>query len=175
MLPKSMRLSERYWTEVEIAQDSRQADLPVRLRNVAGPNVEKIAIIELKAGFPGAEPLPIRREKLTAGENVFSLGYPGNRLRIASGRFVKDGDDMKLAGTALFELWDGEDRLALDHGASGAPIVDCEGRAVAVVSNVFTRTILFMSQAIRVSTAWGSPNVVAVPVTVLEGTPAEAQ
>jgi hypothetical protein len=34
---------------------------------------------------------------------------------------------------------------------------------VAVVSNVFAKTIAFMSQAIRVSTAWGSPNVAAIP------------
>ncbi len=165
---QSMRLSEESWTEIEMTQGSRHKDLPIRLRNVVGPDVEKIAIIELKDGFPGAEPLRIRRDTLTAGEIVFSLGYPGNRLRIASGRFVKDGDEMKLAGTALFELWEGDDRLALDHGASGAPVIDCEGRAVAVVSDVFTKTISFMSQAIRVSTAWGSPNVVAVPVTVLE-------
>jgi len=31
----------------------------------------------------------------------------------------------------------------LDHGASGAPVVDCAGRVVAVVSNLFTTTMQF--------------------------------
>jgi hypothetical protein len=69
---------------------------------------------------------------------------------------------------ALFELVDGNDRLALDHGASGAPVFDCQGRIAAVVSNVLTATISFIPQPIRVSTAWGSANVAAVPITVLE-------
>jgi Trypsin-like peptidase domain len=165
---ESMRLSSRDWKEAEIAQGSRQEHLQLRLRNVAGPDVEKIGVIELKEAFAGAESLRIRREALAAGESVFSLGYPSNRLRIASGLFVKKGDDTRLAGTDLFELFDGNDRLALDHGASGAPVLDCEGQVVAVVTNVFTATISFMSQPIRVSTAWGSPNVVAVPITALE-------
>jgi hypothetical protein len=35
---------------------------------------------------------------------------------------------------ALLEMYDGDDRLVLDHGASGAPVFDCMGRIVAVVS-----------------------------------------
>jgi hypothetical protein len=33
----------------------------------------------------------------------------------------------------LLEMYDGNDRLVLDHGASGAPVVDCSGQVVAVV------------------------------------------
>ena len=61
-----------------------------------------------------------------------------------------------MAGTALLEMHDGDDRLVLDHGASGAPVLDCAGRVVAVVSNIFTQTMQFHSRAIRISTAWGS-------------------
>ncbi len=75
----------------------------------------------------------------------------------------------KTEGIALLEMADGDDRLALDHGASGAPVFDCDGRVIAVVSNIFAKTIPFMSQAIRVSTAWGNPNIAAVPISVLEG------
>jgi hypothetical protein len=64
-------------------------------------------------------------------------------------------------------MYDGDDRLVLDHGASGAPILDCEGRVIAVVSNVFTQTVQSPFRAIRVSTAWGQPNVVSVPIQVL--------
>jgi S1-C subfamily serine protease len=97
-----------------------------------------------------------------------ALAYPDNRQRFVGGRFVKYGDSDKLAGTALFEIFEGDNRLVLDHGASGAPVVDCEGRVVAVVSNIFTQTLQFPSRAIRISTAWGSPNVVSVPIQVLQ-------
>ena len=81
------------------------------------------------------------------------------------------GDDDKLAGTALLEMSDGSDRLVLDHGASGAPVVDCDGRVVAVVSNLFTSTLQIMSRAVRISTAWGSANVSSVPAQVLKDFP----
>ncbi len=97
-----------------------------------------------------------------------SLAYPRNHLRFAAGRFVQYGESERFAGTALLEMYDGDDRLVLDHGASGAPVLDCDGRVVAVVSNLFTQTMQFPSRAIRVSTAWGQPNVVSVPIQVLK-------
>ncbi len=72
---------------------------------------------------------------------------------------------------ALFEMYDGDDRLVLDHGASGAPVLDCKGRVVAVVSNLFMTTMQFFSRVIRISTAWGNANVVSVPIPVLEEFP----
>jgi hypothetical protein len=59
---QSMGLSEQRWTEVEIAQGQQIAGLAVRLRNVAGPDAEKIAVIELKDGFPAAQSLPVRSD-----------------------------------------------------------------------------------------------------------------
>ena len=165
---QSMELSDKDWNEAEIERAGFKQPVFVRIQSIAGSEAEKIAVIELKSPIPDAQPLQIRTAPLTAGEPVTSLGYPRDRLRFASGRFVRYGDDGELAGRALFELSDGDDRLALDHGASGAPVLDCEGRVAAVVSNVFARTMSFLSQPIRVSTAWGSPNVAAVPITVLE-------
>ena len=49
----------------------------------------------------------------------------------------------------------------------GAPVLDCAGRVVAIVSNLFTSSIGFMSRTVRFTTAWGSPNVVSVPVQAL--------
>jgi hypothetical protein len=40
-------------------------------------------------------------------------------------------------------MYDGDDRLVLDHGASGAAVLDCEGRVVAVVMILMTRTMSF--------------------------------
>jgi hypothetical protein len=165
---ESMGLSQTDWNELDLGESAQDKHFQVRLQKILGAGVEKIAILELKESFFGAEPLPIRSEPLSIGETVSSLGYPGNQLRIASGHFVKEGDEARLAGADLFELSDGGDRLALDHGASGAPVLDCDGRVVAVVSNVFAKTISFMSQSIRVSTTWGSPNVAAIPASTLE-------
>jgi len=81
---------------------------------------------------------------------------------------VEYEDSDTLAGTALLEMHDGDDRLVLDHGASGAPVLDCEGRVVAVVSNLFTKTTQFLPHAIRISTTWGQANVASVPIQVLK-------
>ena len=50
-------------------------------------------------------------------------------------------------------------------------MLDCQGRVVAVVSNLFTQTMQFLSNAIRISTAWGQANVASVPVQVLKELP----
>ena len=163
----SMGLSSQEWKQVEINREgTRHSDL-VRIQRLAGEGTEKIAVLEFRNTLSAAQPLKMRTEPLVMGEAVASIAYPGDHLRLARGRFVREGEGKKLAGSALFELTDGDDRLVLDHGASGAPVIDCEGRAVAVVTNVFSKTMAFMSQVIRVSTSWGSPNVAAVPILVL--------
>jgi hypothetical protein len=65
-------------------------------------------------------------------------------------------------------MHDGNDRLVLDHGASGAPVLDCERRVVAVVSTLITQTLVLPTGRVRVSTAWQTPNVVSIPVAVLK-------
>jgi hypothetical protein len=164
----AMNLSDRDWKQIEIQHGDKEHAIPVRIRSVAGSNAEKVAVLELQTAFSGVQGFQLRMEPLVPGEPVVSVAYPGSQLRVAGGRFVQYGDGGRFAGTALFELYDGDDRLVLDHGASGAPVVDCEGRVVAVVSNLFTTTMQFMSRAIRISTAWGSANVVSVPVPVLK-------
>ena len=78
------------------------------------------------------------------------------------------GSDARLGGAALLEMHGGDDRLVVDHGASGAPVLDCGGRVVAVVSTLITQTIRFLSNAVRISTAWQQPNVVSIPIDVLK-------
>jgi Trypsin-like peptidase domain len=156
------------WSRVEIASGEGQRSFAVRVVRVAGAHTERISVLELRTPFLEAESLQIRIEPLAPEERVVSLAYPSNRLRFARGRFVEYGDSDKLGGTALFEMYDGDDRLVLDHGASGAPVLDCQGRVVAVVSNLFTQTMRLPSNAIRISTAWGQANVASIPIQVLK-------
>src|SRR5262245_27078835 len=131
---EAMHLSADEWKEIEVRERERRAAIPARIAGVAGLHAEKMAIIELQASFPGAVALPVRIEPLVPEERLLSLAYPKGGLRFASGRFVQYGTEENRIGTALVEMHDRNDRLVLDHGASGAPVLDCEGRVVAVVS-----------------------------------------
>jgi trypsin-like peptidase len=165
---EAMHLSAQDWKDIEIRDEENRQSIPVRLSRLVGAHSEKIAVLELGAPFPGAQLLRIRAEPLVTNERVMSIAYPDGRLRVADGRFVEYGVEDRFAGTVLLELYDGDDRLVLDHGASGAPVLDCQGQVVAVVSNLMIRTMQFLSRMIRHTTAWGSPNVSSVPIQVLK-------
>ena len=97
--------------------------------------------------------------------HVYTQFPIGTSLLIAvAGRFVQYVDNGRLAGTALFEIYEGDNRLVIDHGASGAPVFDCEGRVAAVISTVITQNLATPFGEMRIPTPWGSPNVVSVPV-----------
>lgn len=166
---EAMRLSKQDWKQLELRERESKGSVPARIVRVVGSQSEKMAVIELTAEFPGAAPLPVRAEPLLPEERVFSLAYPNGGLRFAGGRFAQYGTGDRFAGAALLELYDGKDRLVLDHGASGAPVLDCEGRVVAVVSTLMTQTIRLPTGAVRVSTAWQTPNVVSIPADGLKG------
>ena len=78
---------------------------------------------------------------LVAEDRVVTLAYPDQNPRFVSGRFVQYVTDGRLAGTALLEMYVGDNRLAIDHGASGAPVFDCEGRVAAVISTVIIQIL----------------------------------
>jgi hypothetical protein len=105
---------------------------------------------------------PLRPE-----DRLVTLAYPNQNPRYVSGRFVQYATDGRLAGTALLEMYEGDNRFAVDHGASGAPVFDCEGRIAAVISTVITQILQTPFGVLRISTAWGTPNVVSVPVQKL--------
>jgi hypothetical protein len=168
---EAMHLSAHDWKEIEVRERERRFAVPARVASVAGPHAEKMAMLELETAFPGALALRVRLQPLLPGERLLSLAYPNGKLRFASGRFVQYGTEDNRVGTAFVEMHDGSDRLVLDHGASGAPVLDCEGRVVAVVSTLITQTIALPTGAVRVSTAWQTANVVAIPAEALKGFP----
>jgi len=168
---EAMQLSTQEWKDIELRDGESNSSIAARIRHLAGLHAEKIAVVELRAAVPDAMVLQRRAQPLIAEESVVSLAYPNSQLRVAGGRFVQYGDADKFAGSALLKMYDGNDRLVLDHGASGAAVLDCDGRVVAVVTTLITRTMSFMSNVIRISTAWQSPNVVAIPIQALEDFP----
>ena len=161
---EGMRLTERAWTPVQLREGDAVEKIDVRLQRIVGAGREKIALIETAAPLGSARPLALRKEPLVAEEPVISRAYRSDRVRTAQGRFVAHGTQGRFAGGALFEIYEGDDRMAFDYGASGAPVLDCAGRVVAVVANLLTQT---SGGQVRVTTAWSMPNVLTVPVAVL--------
>ena len=164
----AMMLSAQDWKTLEIKSGDGSRSIKAHIRLVAGAEPEKLAVIELQDPIEHVRVVGIRREPLLPEEQVTTITYPAGRPHPVAGRFVRMGDAGRLAGMALLEFYEGDNRLIVDHGASGAPVLDCEGRVAAVVSNVFTQNIQFPSRAIRISTAWGMPNVVSVPLQALD-------
>ena len=167
---EAMKLSIQDWKPLEIADRDGSQFVAVRIQGLAGNLAEKLAVLELQRAVSAARTLAIRREPLVPQEQVMTYVFAAGPPHYVRGQFVRFGDD-KLAGTALLEIYEGDNRLVVDHGASGAPVVDCDGRVVAVISNVFTQSLWWASRQIRISTAWGNPNVVSVPIQALENVP----
>jgi hypothetical protein len=163
-----MKLSTEEWKPLEVTDGDSSEFVAARIQRLAGALTERLAVIELQRAVANARSVTIRKEPLVPEEQVVTFGYPAGRLQLVSGRFVRFGDDEKLAGMALLEFFEGDNRLIIDHGASGAPVIDCNGQVAAVISNVFTQSIWWASREIRISTAWGTPNVVSVPAHTLD-------
>lgn len=144
---------------------------------------ERIALIELQAGILGRTAVGIRYAPLLEREPVFGIGYRDEVLQFVNGRHFlpktaqEAGSGETSTPPLFFELahWEELDRLVFDYGSSGAPIFDCDGMVVAFVSQVITQNInlggfaevfsgLGMQQekVMRVSTAWGTPNVIGL-------------
>jgi len=137
------------------------------MQRVVGSYAEKLAVLELQTAVPNARGVAIRMLPLMPEDRVVTLAYPNDRLKTVVGRFVQYADTGRLAGAALLEIFEGENRLVIDYGASGAPVFDCEGQVAAVISTVITQTLSTPFGNRRVSTGWGLPNVISIPTQQL--------
>jgi len=165
----AMGLSNGDWKILTIQDAAETHSIPVRVQRVVGAGPEKLAVLELQTGISSAHSVPIRMSPLVPDDRIVTMAYPNRERRAVSGRFVQYATDGKLAGTGLLEIYEGNDRLVIDHGASGAPVFDCEGRIAAVISIVITQIFHTPFGQRRISTAWGTPNVVSVPIHELAG------
>jgi len=169
------------WRKVDVRQRDVTVQVSARLLAVVGALPEGFAIFELREPFPNAHTLKLREKPLSRNEPVLSIAY-FDGLRFAKGRFAeiagssdipRDNPFAKVRpGSGLFEMWDIEerhnDRYVLDHGASGAPIVDCEGNVAAVASSIVTQgSLYFAGREIRLTTPWGMANNTAALIQPL--------
>jgi len=162
-----MKLSTQERKPLKLEDGADSQSISVRIGRLAGGHAEKLAVLELQTAVSSARSVAIRMSPLAPEDHVVTLAYPNQRLRTVAGRFVQYVDNGRLAGTALFEIYEGDNRLVIDHGASGAPVFDCEGRVAAVISTVITQNLATPFGEMRIPTAWGSPNVVSVPIQQL--------
>jgi hypothetical protein len=167
----AMGLSNGDWKVLTIENAAESYSIPVRIERVVGTGSEKLAVLELQTAISSARSVPIRMSPLMPDDRIVTVAYPNRERRAVTGRFVQYATDGKLAGTGLLEIYEGSDRLVIDYGASGAPVFDCEGRIAAVISTVITQIFRTPFGEQRVSTAWGTPNVVSVPIRELMGQP----
>jgi Trypsin-like peptidase domain len=165
----AMGLSTEDWKILTIQDGADSHSISVRIQRVAGAGAEKLAVLELQTAVSTARSVPIRISPLVPDDRIVTLAYPNREPRSVSGRFVQYATEGRLAGTGLLEIYEGNNRLVIDHGASGAPVFDCEGRIAAVISTVITQIFRTPFGEQRISTAWGTPNVVSVPIRELMG------
>jgi Trypsin-like peptidase domain len=134
------------------------------------PQPEDLAILELRDPFPNAHVLEIRPSPPKHGEIVLIPSYPAGKLRFANGMVRHTEDASRYGGLSLLEVH-GSNRLLLNGGASGAPVLDCrEGSVTAVLNGLLTGpSIPFLPPESSVlPTPWGSPTNTAVPATMLD-------
>ena len=159
-----MKLSTQEWKSLKLEDGTDSQSISVRIGRLAGGYAEKLAVLELQTAVSTARSVAIRISPLAPEDRVVTLAYPNQRLHTVAGRSAQYVDNGRLAGTALFEIYEGDNRLVIDHGASGAPVFDREGRVAAVISTVITQNLATPFGEMRIPTPWGSPNVVSVPV-----------
>ena len=117
-----MKLSTQEWKSLNLEDGADSQSISVRIRRLAGAHAEKLAVLELQTAVSTARSVAIRMSPLVPEDRVVTFAYPNQRLRTVAGRFVQYADNGRLAGTALFEIHEGDNRLVIDHGASGAPV-----------------------------------------------------
>jgi V8-like Glu-specific endopeptidase len=158
------------WARLRVSVRGRVSDGQQGGSGASTDLAEDLAILELQDPFPNARVLDIQPEAPAKDATVLVLGYPAGKMQAARG-IVRESEDSarRYPGLALFEV-QGSNRLLLNGGASGAPVLDCRhGRVVAVLNGLLTGpTLPFLPpESSVIPTPWGSPTNTAVPASTL--------
>ncbi|WP_457108095.1 trypsin-like peptidase domain-containing protein [Methylobacterium sp. P5_C11] len=176
------------WHEAELRQSAHEGEpevtarvqvrVTVKGRISEGPKrgpgstglADDVAIMELHDPFPNATVLDVQPTAPAHDDPVLVLGYPEGQMQAARGIVRQAAESAgRYTGLALLEV-QGANRLLLDHGASGAPVLDCgKGAVVAVLNGLLTSPpLLFLPRGhAAIPTPWGSPTNTAVPASTL--------
>ncbi|MGB6584885.1 MAG: serine protease, partial [Pseudolabrys sp.] len=148
----AMGLSTQDWKLLNIKDGVDSQSISARIQRFTSGGAEKLAVLELQTAIPVARSVALRMSPLVPEDRLVTLAYPNQQPRTVGGRFVQYVTDGRLTGTALLEMYEGDNRFAIDHGASGAPVFDCEGRVAAVISTVMVQIFQTPFGVMRTST-----------------------
>lgn len=179
-----------FWSDAEEAKSNHVIETRARIANVfAGdPGAEVIVALELKDVVEGEQIAKIRSVPLRQNEPVVALAYPGPDgsraltafelpdpdpvLRIALGnvRYPTPSEDARSDEAREpppyipLDVGDRNNRRdVLNHGASGAPVFDCDGQVVATVQDYASRPMNVAAfGSLNVPPPWGQANNFAV-------------
>src|SRR5215472_7266233 len=111
----AMGLSDRDWKVIDIETGTGSQSIAVRIQRLTGLSTERLVVLELQTAIPTARSVAIRLSPLMPEDHLVTVAYPDRQPRSVSGRFVQYGAEGRLAGAALLEMYEGNDRLAVDH------------------------------------------------------------
>lgn len=125
-----------------------------------------LAIIELAFDFHGARPLEISQSKPPHYSPLWAIAYPKNKAVLANGRSIPPGYDKKYLEEYASMLHVNIQNPRLRHGASGAPILNCEGK-VAGILNIYIDRVLHLANGKTIKRPASAPTNYAVPASFI--------
>jgi hypothetical protein len=204
---RSLELSTDTWTPITLFWGSKKGEDPThefemnaRLKSPLEltDTWEDSVTIELEHAVPGAIVRTPRYTPLVPKEPIVSAAYTKGKLSLATGSFSPLEPDPNAEPSEeepppylALELadWKNTNRYVIGHGASGAPVFDCDGNVVAtLVDTMFQNSETSealegmknalemlqqsgidvskeLAQVDHISTAWGTANVYGVAPT----------
>jgi hypothetical protein len=175
---EEMGLKRDVWKDITIAWSATEYESPhfffemrAMLLDTDDDSADAPVRIMLEDELPQRLiPAQLREGPLKDNDPVVAVGYTHGVLRFATGKlnFPEPSQDAELEEKPSpylpFELANNNtnDRLAMDHGASGGPITDCDGKVAAVFVEVLTQdqeVSNAISSMMRILETFGSPEV----------------